>query len=74
MTGQFWGREECRGCEQLEKQLERTETENNNLRGAMAELLYVGNRLARGEVTADEWHEAVRKATPAPTVCKRPKR
>lgn len=32
----------------------------------LANLIYAGNRLARGDATAAEWHEAVRKATPAP--------
>lgn len=37
-----------------------------SLRGNMADLILAGNRLARGEVTADAWHAAVRAATPAP--------
>lgn len=85
---QFWEHEECGSCRQLEKDIERVESQRDHwrrentdnmerlriFRDSLADLMYVGNRLARGDATAEEWQDAVARAIPdsaKPTVCRR---
>lgn len=45
------------------------------LRNSLANLMYVGNRLARGDASPEEWHDAVAQAIPEhakPIVCRKP--
>lgn len=64
-------REAC--TEPCDRNLKGLDKEVERQRGVIADLMYVGNRLARGEVSPEEWHDAVMRATPdhaKPIVCR----